>query len=126
MTDRQFAKFTDMDRLRDELIQVAAVACAIIEDLEYGVADFGRQENQFHKPQGQLVVDEIVAERMAQDLTWGAQSHSPEKWMTILMEEVGEAAEEIGFDPHSAYSRISDWVAELGLIARAELEGEQV
>lgn len=31
-------------------------------------------------------------ERRRQDTKWGVQDHLPEKWITILMEEVGEAA----------------------------------
>lgn len=39
------------------------------------------------------VVQELVAlERMSQDQKWGVQTHTPLKWMAILMEEVGEYA----------------------------------
>lgn len=35
---------------------------------------------------------EVAMERRRQDKKWGVQNHLPEKWMTILLEEVGEAA----------------------------------
>ena len=37
----------------------------------------------------------IQIERNAQDEKWGEQHHSDEKWLTILMEEVGEAAKAV-------------------------------
>lgn len=38
----------------------------------------------------------INAERERQDRKWGEQAdHSPEKWLAILTEEVGETAEAI-------------------------------
>lgn len=39
--------------------------------------------------------DLIQIERNAQDAKWGPQHHSDEKWLTILMEEVGEAAKAV-------------------------------
>ena len=39
--------------------------------------------------------DLIQIERDAQDEKWGEQHHSDEKWLTILMEEVGEAAKAV-------------------------------
>lgn len=39
--------------------------------------------------------DLIQIERNAQDEKWGPQHHSDEKWLAILMEEVGEAAKAI-------------------------------
>jgi NTP pyrophosphatase (non-canonical NTP hydrolase) len=38
------------------------------------------------------VLDEVAAERRRQNDKWGEQNHSPERWLTILAEEVGEAA----------------------------------
>ena len=61
--------------LRDELIQVAAVAVAIVEDIyEDGGA-----------------IQEVVNERVRQDRIWGEQHHNVERWLAILGEEVGEA-----------------------------------
>ena len=38
---------------------------------------------------------QIHDERLKQEEKWGPQKHQPEKWMVILMEEVGEAAKAI-------------------------------
>ncbi len=38
------------------------------------------------------IFNEIHQERKAQDEKWGEQNHSPENWLSILMEEVGEVA----------------------------------
>ena len=72
--------------LRQELIQVAAVAVAIVEDLDYGGTDHGRSA---------AVLEEVQEERVRQDEKWGAQHHDPLTWLMILAEEVGEVAEEI-------------------------------
>lgn len=37
------------------------------------------------------IAKEIRNERRSQDQTWGEQNHTPEQWMVILTEEVGEA-----------------------------------
>lgn len=84
--------------LRDELIQVAAVAVSIVEDLDYGVAHYSRcPETRPRRAaaQGRRVIEEVVSERHRQDIKWGPQHHSPEVWLTILTEEVGEVARAI-------------------------------
>lgn len=35
---------------------------------------------------------EVVTERERQDKKWGEQNHTPDKWLVIEMEELGEAA----------------------------------
>lgn len=35
-------------------------------------------------------VHKVLAERDRQDAQWGKQHHTPEVWLAILMEEVGE------------------------------------
>ena len=37
----------------------------------------------------------IEIEREAQDEKWGEQRHSDEKWLAILLEELGEAAKAV-------------------------------
>lgn len=37
----------------------------------------------------------IEIEREAQDAKWGEQHHSDEKWLAILLEELGETAEAV-------------------------------
>ncbi len=41
------------------------------------------------------VFNNVAEERIKQDTKWGVQNHSPEAWMLILMEEVGEASKEL-------------------------------
>lgn len=41
------------------------------------------------------VLHDVARERQRQDAKWGEQSHPPEWWMAILVEEVGEAAQEV-------------------------------
>lgn len=36
----------------------------------------------------------VAAERSSQDRKWGEQDHDPMMWLTILTEEVGEAAKD--------------------------------
>lgn len=38
---------------------------------------------------------EVLEERMRQEEKWGEQNHSPEKWVAILLEEVGESCKEM-------------------------------
>ncbi len=68
-----------------ELIQVAAVAVAIVEDALYGETGTGAAAR---------ILDLVAAERERQDSLWGAQHHSASTWLAILAEEVGEAARE--------------------------------
>jgi NTP pyrophosphatase (non-canonical NTP hydrolase) len=42
-----------------------------------------------------VLLKEICGERENQDLKWGEQNHHPERWLSILVEEVGEASKEI-------------------------------
>ena len=37
-------------------------------------------------------VRDVLEERIRQEVQWGTQDHSPQDWMMILMEEVGEFA----------------------------------
>lgn len=41
------------------------------------------------------IVKEILVERDRQDRLWGVQDHEPFKWVTILLEEVGEYAQDV-------------------------------
>jgi NTP pyrophosphatase (non-canonical NTP hydrolase) len=41
------------------------------------------------------ILHDIIAERERQDTKWGVQTNTPEVWLTILAEEVGEAAQEV-------------------------------
>jgi NTP pyrophosphatase (non-canonical NTP hydrolase) len=41
------------------------------------------------------ILCDVARERQRQDAKWGEQSYSPEWWLAILTEEVGEAAQEV-------------------------------
>lgn len=83
-----------MSRYKDETIQVAAVAAAMLEDISFGEANFERKLPSGQK-QGKPVLAAIGFERQKQDEKWGAQHHDPFAWLMILMEEVGELIEEV-------------------------------
>ena len=68
----------EKDTLPAELIQVAAVAVAWLEDLGFTQ---------------QAALTDIRHERFAQDEKWGPQHHSNELWSSILGEEYGEACQ---------------------------------
>jgi hypothetical protein len=73
--------------LRDELIQVAAVAVAIVTDLDGG-------STRMQTTTTPTVIQDVMRERLRQEDKWGAQHHPIEWWLAILGEEVGEACEE--------------------------------
>lgn|GEM_PF-5055008 len=84
-----------MSALRDELLQVAAVACAIIEDLTFGQANSQDRAGlrSGWDSQAELVLADIEAERICQDDKWGPQHHTPIEWLMILLKEVGKVAD---------------------------------
>lgn len=86
------------NRYKDETIQVAAVAAAMIEDISFGEANFEKELPSSPQKQGKPVLAAIAFERQKQDRKWGPQHHDPFTWLMILMEEVGEVAEEVEKD----------------------------
>jgi hypothetical protein len=74
-----------------------AISLDVIEP-GYARASLERKATFVRKPEvrksaQEIVLGRIKAERARQDAKWGAQAeHSPEKWLTILLEELGEAA----------------------------------
>lgn len=79
---------------RSELIQVAAVALAAVQNLDSGSTELkGSTLGGF--PDLSYYLVEVGNERHRQEKKWGAQNRVPVMWMTILMEEVGEAARAI-------------------------------
>lgn len=64
----------------------------------------------------------IQAERRRQDEKFGVQDHSPEKWLAILVEEVGEVAQAI------LQGTVEDYreeVVQVAAVAVAILEAER-
>jgi hypothetical protein len=97
--------------LRDELIQVAAVAVAIVEDMDTGAAS--------RDGLAQVMAD-VGEERMRQQRKWGDQHHDdPIIWLAILAEEVGEAALELdGIDAIEAVGWHASYL--IATLARGE------
>lgn len=72
---------------RSEMIQVAAVALAALQNLDTGDTSLELYPG--------ILFDIIYKEREKQEYKWGVQNRSPEQWLIILMEEVGESAKAI-------------------------------
>jgi NTP pyrophosphatase (non-canonical NTP hydrolase) len=86
-----------MTKYSDEALQVSAVAAAMVEDDAYGEANYWVAPN-YNLPsqvQGGTVLREVSRERIRQDEKWGPQHHDKFTWFIILMEEVGELADEV-------------------------------
>lgn len=89
-------------KLRDELVQVAAVAVAILTDLEQG--DTRMVEGGLDTAAHLRVMRMVERERAQQELVWGMQHHSSFEWLVILGKEYEEACQ-AAVDAH-------DWEAE--------------
>lgn len=62
------------------------------------------------------VMHAIVEERAYQNDKWGRQTHPPHRWLTILMEEVGEVARAVYEDRIDDQTR-EGYYAELAQVA---------
>ena len=77
--------------------------------------------------------DLIQAERGYQDKKWGKQEHSDEKWLAILVEEIGEIAKAVleNDDPALLQEIIQSaavlqaWTTSRGFFNQEELSEEQ-
>ena len=65
------------------------------------------------------ILQAIQDECDRQDVKWGVQRHMPEKWLAILMEEVGEAAKATLEGDPVAYA---DELVQVAAVAVAALE----
>ena len=74
---------------RSELIQVAAVAIAMVQDFDTDSTELNEQDNIGYEKMEQII-DDVREERYAQEAKWGAQHHSHGWWISILGEEFGE------------------------------------
>lgn len=79
-----------------------------------------------------MIVSMVQAERLKQDKKWGIQDHPPEKWVAILVEEVGEAAQAglkwdvkrygtVGERNEAAINMLYEWV-QVAAVAFAALD----
>ena len=93
--------------LRNELIQVAAVAIATVTDLDVGstiIVDSNGTRRHSHK----TVMADVEMERFNQERKWGERRSVPiAEWLVILGEEYGEACkaalEEVMYPVDAAY-----------------------
>ena len=71
------------------------------------------------------VLNDVMRERIRQMEKWGRQTHSIEKWVVILMEEVGEVAQEAleirndAMAKHDLYKELIQVAAVAAAIAQA-------
>lgn len=49
---------------------------------------------RYESPLTQEILSRIAIERKRQDELWGIQNHDPYKWLTILIEELGEVSQD--------------------------------
>ena len=96
----------ELENLRAELIQTAAVIVSALEDIDYGEANVGRSLEQMARksvdhpylPTGEytasqtdVILQLVRDERVRQDEKWGPQHHRMADWLAIIGEEYGEA-----------------------------------
>lgn len=70
-------------------------------------------------------VDLVIRERQQQDEKWGLQRHSWPEWITILTEEVGEAAQAANdeyFHSRDDLSRLKEELVQVAAVAMAMVE----
>lgn len=63
----------------------------------------------------------VLRERERQTAKWGVQDHSPERWLTILTEEVGETAQAILHDAYGGKAK-GTYLTEITHVAAVALE----
>ena len=59
-----------------------------------------------------IIFEEIQEERIRQDEKWGEQNHKPVEWISILVEEVGEASKAALEAHFKAYYKDTDQLSE--------------
>lgn len=108
--------------LREELIQVAALAVAWIEQLDLDGMDatYSNEMGHFHG-----IANEIQDERYRQDEEWGAgRTVHPLTVLAALAEELGEVAQEVHWhpDPHHDLNQVKRSLADAEYWARRVLD----
>ena len=64
----------------------------------------------------------IAEERERQDKKWGVQSHGDQRWLAILVEELGEAAAEVITHPGYSERRLKWELTQVAAVAIAWIE----
>ena len=70
-------------------------------------------------------INDVIEERKRQDYKWGQQNHHPIIWMSILTEEVGEAAKEandIFFANAQRIEQLREELVQVAAVAIAAIE----
>lgn len=71
------------------------------------------------------VIERVQDERKRQDQKWGEQNHNAVEWVSILTEEVGEAAKEavdFHFANNTAANEPADYDAQYQRVERLKME----
>lgn len=71
------------------------------------------------------ILDEVARERLAQDEKWGVQDREDLKWLAILVEEVGEVADELNSQwapPSIGPKRLREELVQVAAVAVAWVE----
>lgn len=64
------------------------------------------------------IYSQIEAERLRQDELWGEQGHTLDRWLTILVEEVGEVAKAMqGDDPDRVEDEAEEELVQVAAVA---------
>jgi NTP pyrophosphatase (non-canonical NTP hydrolase) len=64
------------------------------------------------------IYSQIEAERIRQDGLWGEQRHTLDRWLTILVEEVGEVAKAMqGDDPDRVEDEAEEELIQVAAVA---------
>ena len=72
-----------------------------------------------------LVLNQVIAERERQDSLWGEQNHGPYAWLSILMEEVGEAAQAANktiLEGHKGFEHYREELVQVAAVTIAMIE----
>ena len=134
----------DNDGLRSELVQLAAVCVAMVEQIDYGAAhvealvgdpDSKGGDLGHGMQQGHAVLLDVHEERIHQAdkchagawCRWGEpRTHTADVWLAILVEEAGEVAEAMleggQLRTHTVGRDIAPRLARVGQKARSYLE----
>lgn len=91
---------------RSKIIQIAAIAVAIAEHHDYGTTDPFNPDMYYGTAQVEAILADVLAERVRQFEKRGDQRHDPNTWLHILMEKVGEYAQQIHWPDPEKYRHV--------------------
>lgn len=99
-----------------------------MENIEYVTSKKHEEKGEaMHPPfnlfRASMVLSEVIKERERQHAKWGQQEHTPFVWLSILTEEVGEAAKEAN---EALFSGRADGKVQADAIANLRTELIQV